>query len=97
MIQTEARTTTLLGLLIVLVIVAGVLPALSNIAKQKRGVSIESFSESAAAGGGMSTCEFRPEYGCYKEASCEPQANGECGWTQSNELRQCLQNPPELE
>ena len=155
MIQTEARTTTLLGLLIVLVIVAGLLLALSNIAKQKRVLAIESFAEcaaagypimesypercstpdgrsfenpvqripppetlpisangcavagcssqlcisaeEAAAGGGMSTCEYRAEYGCYREASCEPQANGGCGWTETNELKQCLKNPPALE
>ena len=41
----------------------------------------------------VTTCEYRAEYACYREASCEPQANGECGWTQTAELRQCLANP----
>lgn len=49
------------------------------------------------AGTIMTTCEFRAEYACYKKASCEPQANGKCGWTQTAELTQCLANPPALE
>lgn len=44
----------------------------------------------------MTTCEFREEYACYREASCEPQADGKCGWTQTAELKQCLTNPPEV-
>lgn len=40
--------------------------------------------------GVMTTCEYREEYACYKEAQCERQADGECGWTQSNELMACL-------
>ncbi len=53
--------------------------------------------EEARSGGGVSTCEFRAEYACYKEASCEPQANGKCGWTQTRELKMCLANPPALD
>jgi len=49
------------------------------------------------AGDVVTTCEYRAEYACYKEASCEPQANGKCGWTMSNELRTCLANPPALD
>lgn len=49
----------------------------------------------AEAGGIVSTCEFRAEYACYREASCEPQADGKCGWTQSPALKQCLANPPQ--
>ena len=45
----------------------------------------------------FTTCEFRPEYACYREASCEPQADGKCGWTETAELRQCLANPPALD
>lgn len=51
----------------------------------------------AENGGGVSTCEFRAEYACYKEAVCEPQANGQCGWTQTVALKQCLANPPKLD
>lgn len=45
----------------------------------------------------VTTCEYRAEYSCYKDASCEPQADGKCGWTQTNELKQCLATPPSLE
>lgn len=38
----------------------------------------------------ITTCEFRPEYACYKDAVCERQANGECGWTETEKLRRCL-------
>ena len=41
----------------------------------------------------ISTCEFRPEYACYASATCEVQADGECGWTQTSELQACLANP----
>lgn len=45
----------------------------------------------------VTTCEFRAEYACYREASCEPQADGICGWTETSELRQCLANPDAVE
>src|SRR3989344_5831665 len=44
------------------------------------------------AGDIITTCEYRAEYACYREASCEPQENGKCGWTQTAELKQCLAN-----
>src|SRR3989344_2213113 len=37
------------------------------------------------AGDIFTTCEYRPEYACYKEASCEPQPDGKCGWTETAE------------
>lgn len=46
------------------------------------------------AGGIITTCEYRAEYACYKSASCERQANGKCGWTETPELKRCLVNPP---
>jgi eight-cysteine-cluster-containing protein len=45
----------------------------------------------------VTTCEYRAEYACYKEASCEPQVDGKCGWTQTASLRQCLAAPPSIE
>lgn len=45
----------------------------------------------------MTTCEYRAEYACYREASCEPQADGKCGWTQTPELKRCLANPPAVQ
>ena len=38
----------------------------------------------------VTTCEYRPEYECYKKAKCERQTNGECGFTQTPELTSCL-------
>jgi hypothetical protein len=40
--------------------------------------------------GVVSTCEFRPEYACYQNATCERQADGACGWTQTEELAMCI-------
>jgi hypothetical protein len=28
-----------------------------------------------------SPCRWRPEFVCYRTATCEPQAGGACGWT----------------
>lgn len=36
------------------------------------------------------TCEYRPEYDCYKAAICESQASGQCGFRRTSELEQCL-------
>jgi len=39
----------------------------------------------------VTTCEIRPEFACYQNAVCERQASGECGWTQTAELKECLE------
>jgi eight-cysteine-cluster-containing protein len=44
----------------------------------------------------MTTCEFRPEYACYDNATCERQTDGKCGWTQTTELTACLASPPPM-
>lgn len=38
----------------------------------------------------ITTCQWKAEYACYAEATCERQANGTCGWTQDEELTTCL-------
>ncbi|PJE50490.1 MAG: hypothetical protein COV29_03725 [Candidatus Yanofskybacteria bacterium CG10_big_fil_rev_8_21_14_0_10_36_16] len=38
----------------------------------------------------ITTCEYLPEYACYKTATCERQSNGECEWTMTEELTECL-------
>jgi len=38
----------------------------------------------------VTTCEFRPEYECYKSAVCERQANNQCNWTLTESLVSCL-------
>lgn len=43
-----------------------------------------------------STCEYKEEYACYQTASCERQASGQCGWTQTPDLQACLATPPAL-
>jgi len=42
--------------------------------------------------GVVSTCEWREEYACYQQATCERQADGACGWTSTAELDACLGN-----
>lgn len=38
----------------------------------------------------VTTCEFLPEYACYRDAICEELPSGECGWRETDELAQCL-------
>lgn len=40
------------------------------------------------------TCEWREEYACYQApvGVCERQTTGQCGWTDTEELRSCLIN-----
>jgi len=37
-----------------------------------------------------SICIFRPEFECYREAVCERQADGKCGWTHTEASQKCL-------
>lgn len=45
----------------------------------------------------ISDCMFRPEYACYKTATCERQPGGDCGWTKTANLSNCLANPPQAQ
>jgi hypothetical protein len=38
----------------------------------------------------ITTCEWRPEYACYQKATCERQNDGNCGFTKTRELTECL-------
>jgi hypothetical protein len=40
-----------------------------------------------------STCEWRPVYECYQQATCDRQQNGQCGFTPTHELVECLEQP----
>ncbi|MEZ4366082.1 MAG: hypothetical protein R2939_07315 [Kofleriaceae bacterium] len=42
----------------------------------------------------ITTCEWRDEYACYADATCEPQPDGACGWTPTEALTACLAAPP---
>ena len=159
--MTGVKTTTLLGIAVVLFVIAALLVSLSANTERQRIASITNFDECAAAaypvmaarttdivqsggesypercavpdgrtfvnerqtpqdgmtfngcavagcsgqvcvsaeeaGGIVTTCEFRAEYACYREASCEPQADGKCGWTQTSALKKCLADPPALD
>lgn len=45
----------------------------------------------------VSNCLYVPKFACYKTARCARQADGACGWTQTEELRTCLAQPPKAE
>lgn len=47
----------------------------------------------SAEPGLASTCEWTDTYACYANAKCEVQVDGECGWTQTEELKVCLAGP----
>ena len=49
------------------------------------------FCEEEPVGG---LCLFYPSVVCYDEAftTCERQANGQCGWTETSEFESCLEN-----
>lgn len=77
-------------------------PPQSDLGLQANGCAVAGCSgelcvSAAEAGDIMTTCQYRAEYACYQEASCEPQADGACGWTETPELNRCLANPPSLE
>ncbi len=38
----------------------------------------------------VSNCIYNEKYACYKTATCERQASGQCGWTLSPALQACL-------
>lgn len=40
--------------------------------------------------GMASICLWRPEYACYREAVCQRQANGRCGWTPTPGFEKCM-------
>jgi hypothetical protein len=60
------------------------------------GCSGQVCADAVAADPIIGTCEERPEYACYRKATCEPQApNGNCGFTPTPELTQCLRDARE--
>jgi eight-cysteine-cluster-containing protein len=69
-------------------------PAVSSVECAPAGCSGQVCAEVGAEV--MTTCEFRPEYACYRAAVCERQASGECGWTVTPELLACLEDPAAL-
>jgi len=49
-------------------------------------------SEQQAASMGVSRCNYLASYACYKSATCEKQASGQCGWTMNQELAACIES-----
>lgn len=54
------------------------------------GCSSQLCGEAADMDGMVTTCEYREVYACYQTATCERQATGKCGWTDTPELAMCL-------
>lgn len=44
-----------------------------------------------------SNCIYREEFACYRNTTCERQASGACGWTETPALKACLLNPTQLQ
>ncbi|MFM2423939.1 MAG: hypothetical protein RLZZ70_328 [Candidatus Parcubacteria bacterium] len=44
----------------------------------------------------VSTCEWTAKYSCYQTATCERQASGQCGWTETKALNQCIADADKL-
>lgn len=44
----------------------------------------------ASKGDMVTTCEYAEHYACYQTAICERQVSGQCGWTETPALSQCL-------
>lgn len=59
------------------------------------GCSSQLCLDAATADGLASTCEWTPQYACYRtHGTCERQPNGQCGWGESPALKACIANPP---
>lgn len=56
------------------------------------GCSAQLCGEASDMDSMVSTCEYREEYACYQTARCERQVSGQCGWTETPALNQCLAN-----
>lgn len=41
-------------------------------------------------------CIWHDAYVCFRDARCERQSDGACGWTQTSELKACLASYPPL-
>ena len=67
---------------------------------QRDGCEVVGCSKEVCAESGQhlaSICMWKPEYACYKEGVCEKQAGGKCGWTQTIELRKCIESLQDLD
>ena len=51
----------------------------------------------ASQGPVVSDCLYKAEYACYRQAKCERQSDGQCGWTPTPALTACLASPPPIQ
>ena len=58
------------------------------------GCSKEVCVEAAKASQTVTSCVYLAQFACYKNARCERQADGACGWTQTAELQSCIKASP---
>lgn len=58
----------------------------------RAGCSNQLCVEASEAADIMTTCEFRDEYACLEHSVCERQANGECGWSETDAYLSCMSN-----
>lgn len=59
--------------------------------REKNGCVITGCSSQICSGDEViTTCQYFEEYACYKNAICEKQDDGECGWGATKELAVCL-------
>jgi len=65
-------------------------PSSSSLPGTKPCVKTGCSSEICADHNVPSPCIFRQEYACYQKATCERQADGNCGFTRTPELSACL-------
>ncbi len=42
--------------------------------------------------GAISNCMWTESYACYATAKCERQRDGKCGWTETSQLKMCLED-----
>ena len=65
----------------------------TNITMQKPCVisgCSEQFCSEEGSEGGISTCEIPPGYECYQAGTCARQTDGKCGWMQTAQFVQCI-------
>ena len=70
------------------------LPAAALAADVHDGCELAGCSQELCVNAGerqATPCIWRPVYACYRQAVCEKQADGNCGWTQTDDLRACVQ------
>lgn len=56
------------------------------------GCSGQICGEKGEADNMVTNCMWTEAYACYQSARCEKQTSGQCGWTETDDLKMCLMN-----